>query len=81
MRTHAGDGRLRFAVLNCDVGAEGAWQQDQALAVVACGEEGEVEAVVALGQPRIAARLTETHRLTWRYPFIWENWHRLTDQQ
>lgn len=23
---------------------------------------------------RIANRLSETHKLTWRYPFVWENW-------
>jgi len=26
---------------------------------------------------RIAETMARTHRLTWRYPFIWENWHAL----
>jgi hypothetical protein len=25
----------------------------------------------------IASKLSETHTLTWRYPFVWENWRRL----
>lgn len=25
---------------------------------------------------RLAERLSETHKLTWRYPFVWENWER-----
>lgn len=24
----------------------------------------------------IASKLSETHHLTWRYPFVWENWER-----
>jgi hypothetical protein len=24
----------------------------------------------------IASALSETHELTWRYPFVWENWRR-----
>lgn len=24
----------------------------------------------------LAKRLSETHKLTWRYPFVWENWKR-----
>jgi hypothetical protein len=24
----------------------------------------------------LAKRLSETHELTWRYPFVWENWRR-----
>lgn len=26
---------------------------------------------------KLAAQLRKTHRLTWRYPFVWENWQRI----
>jgi hypothetical protein len=26
---------------------------------------------------KLSERLSKTHKISWRYPFVWENWERL----